>query len=262
MWNQCITNSFTAAAAHYDQGAFLQNEVGEVVLSLLKNCAKSPQSILDLGAGTGVFSQHLAHFFPDACVFSLDKSKGMVTFNKKNRVSANLSVLCADVSFIPVAAQSIECIFSNLMFQWCPSLPTVLKECGRILKKEGSIFISTLGPKTLYELHDSWEKAFGYKLSPQFLEADSFESMLEEAGFSCCKSDRYELSLTYGTVNHLLRDLKTVGAGTLRNTQKLGLVGKKKFQLFTSLYETYGPKDRLPATYDVIYYHGILKKEF
>jgi len=259
-YNPHIATSFSHAASRYDQVAFLQREIGEILFSLVKKLNKTPKNILDLGAGTGFFSQYLASHYTNTNIFSLDKAVGMSHYNQSKHPHPSLHTLCADAFHLPLTSQSIDCLFSNLMIQWCHDLSAALKECQRILSKNGSIFISTLGKETLNELHKSWQQAFGYRLSVDFLSAEQFKNSLKEAGFYPLQLEKYNLCLNYLTVKDLLDELSQLGAGNIRNTNKSGLLGRKSFQLFNTYYEQYRSEDGfLPATYEVIYYHGRLK---
>src|SRR3546814_732341 len=133
--NNFIAASFSEAASQYDQVAFLQREIGEVLINLVKKSIKTPKIILDFGFGTGFFSQYLASHYPNADIIALDKAVGMASYGQNKRPHPHIYALCADAFHIPLASQSFDCLFSNLMIQWCTDLPAVLKECQRILPK-------------------------------------------------------------------------------------------------------------------------------
>ena len=63
------------------------------------------------------------------------------------------------------------------------------------------------------------------------------------------------LTLTYDKVIDLMRDLKGIGAQTVRNRSK-SLTGKTKFKKMIDMYESYRSEGKLPATYEVIYGHA------
>ena len=54
---QAVAESFSKAAVHYDQFAQLQRDIGE---QLLNNVTlKAPINVVDLGCGTGYFSEKI-----------------------------------------------------------------------------------------------------------------------------------------------------------------------------------------------------------
>ena len=60
-----IISSFNEAAITYDTAAFLQREVGDRLLERLDFMSINPAVILDLGAGTGCFTEKLKQKFYD-----------------------------------------------------------------------------------------------------------------------------------------------------------------------------------------------------
>ena len=61
---RAITRAFDRASASYDAVAALQDRVRGELLTRLDELAVKPQSILDLGAGTGHGSRALKRRFP------------------------------------------------------------------------------------------------------------------------------------------------------------------------------------------------------
>ena len=55
-----LRNAFDRAAERYDDVAVLQREVGERIMQRLQLMRIAPQTILDVGAGPGVFSLALS----------------------------------------------------------------------------------------------------------------------------------------------------------------------------------------------------------
>ena len=76
-----IRASFDAAAEHYDDAAVLQREVGNRILERLELIRLKPETILDVGAGTGVFSRALGKRFNKARVISLDLAPRMLVLD-------------------------------------------------------------------------------------------------------------------------------------------------------------------------------------
>ena len=87
-----IRLSFDAAAEHYDDVAFLQREVGQRIIDRLEFIKIAPQTIVDVGSGTGYVSQGLKKYFSQARVISLDIAPGMlkVARSKNNWFSQSI----------------------------------------------------------------------------------------------------------------------------------------------------------------------------
>ncbi len=75
---QQARRAFNKAAATYDAVAELQNEIGDRLIERLDYVRLQPARILDLGAGTGVFSGALLKRYRRADVVALDIAENML----------------------------------------------------------------------------------------------------------------------------------------------------------------------------------------
>ncbi len=156
--------AFERAAATYDAAAALQNEVGSRLVERLDFIRMQPRRILDLGAGTGVFTRVLGRRYRRADVTALDIAPAML---QQARARGGWwrrapRCVCGDAEALPFADASFDFIFSNLMLQWCVDLPAALRELRRVLAPGGLLMFTTLGPDTLGELRASWSAVDGY----------------------------------------------------------------------------------------------------
>ena len=67
---QRVRHAFDRAAADYDRVAVLQREVGKRLLERLDYIRLQPETITDIGAGTGHLSKHLAQRYKQARVIA------------------------------------------------------------------------------------------------------------------------------------------------------------------------------------------------
>jgi malonyl-CoA O-methyltransferase len=146
-----IAKSFGAASESYDISARLQRYTGKHLMPWLPN--KAALAVLDLGCGTGFFTEILAEKYQQ--VIGLDISTKMLAFAKQNRCN-KISWLEGDTYALPLIDNSIDIIYSNLMIQWCNPIQPVLDEIFRVLKPGGIFVFSTLVEGTLQELKSSW----------------------------------------------------------------------------------------------------------
>ena len=104
---------------------------------------KRVHEILDLGCGTGRFSQGLAARF-DANVLGIDPSMKMLRQAQVNR-AGDRRVLhaggCAEA--IPLRANSIDMIFISMVFHHFNDPELVAQECKRVLREHGHICLRT-----------------------------------------------------------------------------------------------------------------------
>ena len=156
-------HSFNKAATTYDKVAVLQREVSERLIERLDIIKAVPETILDVGCGTGDSAIKLSKIYKRADIVGLDFAEQMlkVAENKQSWTqrlfNSDIKFVCADVEKLPFQENSFDFVFSNLTLQWCTNLDTTFSELNRILKPGGLLFFSSLGPDTLKELRQSWK---------------------------------------------------------------------------------------------------------
>lgn len=249
---------FERAADTYDANAALQREVGSRLLERLDYVLLQPDTILDLGCGTGAISGQLLRRYKQARVIGVDLALNMVQHTRRRgRWLRRPLGVCADVAALPFRPQSADMLVSNLMLQWCNDLPLAFRECAQVLKPGGLFTFSTFGPDTLKELRASWGRVDGYTHASQFSDMHDVGDALLQAGFRDPVMDMEMITLTYGEVRGLLRDLKGIGANNATAGRNHGLTGKARLQAFLQAYQRFQlPDGTYPATYEVIYGHA------
>ena len=244
-----IRNTFNTASSNYNDNAFLQNEIANRLAEKLKVISIKPQTIIDLGSGTGFLSEKTAKIFPNSILVCVDFAQQSLLEN-----SQNLKV-CANAYKLPFASNSVDFIVSNLMMQWCPDLTTLFNECFRVLKPQGLFLFTTFGPDTLKELKRSWSVVDSSAHVNNFIDMHDIGDQMLQSGFQSPIMEMENITLTYEKVLDLMHDLKSIGAQNVGNRSK-ALTGKTKFNKMIEMYESYRSDGKLPATYEVIYGHA------
>ena len=244
-----VRKSFNKASSIYNENAFLQNEIATRLSEKLKVISVDPETIIDLGSGTGFLSEKTAKIFPDARLVCVDFAQQSLIKN-----SQKLKV-CADSNQLPFKSNSVDFVVSNLMMQWCTDLKTLFNECHRVLKPQGLILFTTFGPETLKELKKSWSIVDSSPHVNEFIDMHDIGDQMIQSGFQSHIMEMEKLTLTYEKVIDLMRDLKGIGAQSVDNRSK-SLTGKTKFKKMLEMYESYRENGKIPATYEVIYGHA------
>ena len=65
-----VRKSFNKASSIYNENAFLQNEIATRLSEKLKVISVEPETIIDLGSGTGFLSEKTAKIFPDCLLYT------------------------------------------------------------------------------------------------------------------------------------------------------------------------------------------------
>ncbi len=252
-----ISESFSRAAIHYDSVAQLQREVGTRLLDKINAVGYPPTSILDLGCGTGFFYSALNHLFPQASYLGLDLAPGMIEFASSQH-PGSAKWLVADAESLPLAANSVDLVFSSLAIQWCYSPQRLFAELARVLKPGGRCVFTSLGPDTLKELRASWAVVDSHQHVNTFLPRVVLEQAAQEVFGVTLQLHNEQFQMKYDRVRELLDELKTLGAHNMNGGRRTGLTGRRALQGMLTAYETWREGGKLPATYDVLF--GVLEK--
>jgi malonyl-CoA O-methyltransferase len=259
-----VRRNFARAASSYDSVAVLQREVGSRMLERLDYMRIEPQRVLDLGCGTGASLTALHERYPKAQTLGADLSEAMLQAGRGQRsrlrwllpfLRGNQApLIAADANALPFARASSGLLWSNLMLHWLDDPLPALREMHRVLSVDGLLMFSTFGPDTLKELRSSF--ADGYAHTQRFADMHDLGDMLVECGFADPVMDMEVLTMTYVSLDDLLRDLRQSGAACALQTRRHGLMGRAAWQAMRVNYESLAQKGRLPATFEVVYGHA------
>lgn len=257
-----VRESFDRAAGRYDDVAVLQREVGNRIMERLDIIKLAPETIVDVGAGTGVFTTALSHRYKRARVIAVDLAPQMLMAARRRRGLLDKgwfnrqSFVCGDAESLPIADNSADLLFSNLTIQWCADLDQTFSEFRRVLKPGGLLMFSTLGPDTLMELRASWRAVDDDVHVHEFLDMHDVGDALLRAGLLDPVMDVERFTLTYPDAIQLMRELKILGAHNAAIERRHGLTGKDRFNKMAQAYERFRHEGLLPASYEVVYGHA------
>lgn len=249
-----VRRAFARAAAHYEQAAWLQRQVRIELLERLQFFSLAPQRVLDLGAGTCQAATQLRRRFPRAQIIAVDLAEPMLRAAARPRWpwQARAARVCADARQLPIAAGSIDLIYSNLMLQWCDQPDQVFGELARVLKPAGLMLFSTLGPDTLKELRAAWAAADDGRHVSLFLDMPQLADALARAGFAEPVLDVEHYCRHYPDAQALMRELKQLGSRNAMHARARGLTGRRRLAAMLAAYEQLRTNRGLPATFEVI----------
>lgn len=249
--------AFNRAAASYDAAAGLQREVGERLLERLDWIKLRPETILELGCGTGHCTRALEKRYRKVRLIALDLAEAMLLKARRGgRWFHRTRYLCGDAERLPVADASVDMVFSNLTLQWCNDLGTTFREFRRVLRPGGVVMFSTFGPDTLNELRAAWAAVDGRSHVNRFLDMHDVGDALLGAGLGEPVMDVDRMRVDYTHVRALMRDLKAIGAHNVTADRPQGLTGRRRMAAVEQAYEPLRRAGCLPASYEVVYGHA------
>jgi SAM-dependent methyltransferase len=125
--------------------------------------------------------------------------------------------ICADEEFLPLAAQSLDLVLSNLSLHWVNDLPGALSQIRMALKPDGLLLAALFGADTLKELRGvlidaEVEIAGGIapRVSP-FTDVRDAGNLLTRAGFALPVVDAETVTVSYSDMFKLMADLRAMG---------------------------------------------------
>jgi malonyl-CoA O-methyltransferase len=280
---------FDRRAATFDEVAFLPREIADRMRERLDYIKVNPASVLDVGCGPGVDLPRLRERFPEAPVFGTDLSFAMLkralshdagdtSWRRFLPASVGRALGArgprfaqADFGDLPFAHGAFEMLWSNLALHWHPRPDVVFGEWQRVLKVNGLLMFSTLGPDTLKELRGAWaevEAAHGVptrKHVIDFVDMHDLGDMLVENGFEIPVMDQETITVTYRCADKLLADVRRWGAYPFhRESDVDGLPDHTARRLHGALREALEARKRqdgpdsgtIPLTFEIIYGHA------
>ena len=210
----------------------------------------APRSVADIGCATGDGMRELQRRYPAALPVAIDYARPML-----QAVQAGTPWLArlrrrqprcvnADVRALPLANDSLDLVWSNLMLHWLPDLRPALDELHRVLATGGLLHFAMLGPDTLKELRE----AAG--TPPPFLDMHDIGDMLSAAGFADPVMEMEMLTLTYTSPRRFLADQRHLGV-------RDALLGRLGWRAWRRIFAAWPRTDGLlPARFEIIYGHA------
>ena len=256
--NTEICKAFNKNARRYEQTAKIQQEIGLRLFERLDLLKIKPRYILDLGCGSGFFTQRLKKYYPNAHIVGLDLALGMLREAKaKQGWFQKWSLVNGDMSVMPFATGLFDLVFSNQVIHWSSSLTELMSELSRVMAPGGCLMFSTLGPDTFCELRKAWGSIDNYAHANDFLDMHDIGDYLLAEHFLDPVVDMEVLHAHYSSLRQLVDGLKAQGVKNINPARNPGLTGKSAWKAFEKAMAA-GCKeaDTYPLTYEVVYGHA------
>lgn len=282
--NKLVRQRFANAAANYARANVLDREVARRMAERLDLVTLQPNRVLDAGCGQGEDLAELSQRYPRAQIVGMDMALPMLqtirtreswlarTLREAGRLAGLLGIrsehanlTCADLARLPFAARSFDMAWSNLALHWCNDVPAVLQELHRVIRVDGLLSFTTLGPDSLRELRAACRQAGLPGRVHGFIDMHDLGDMLVHAGFAEPVMDMERITLTYADLTALIQDLRWAGAVSALQSRTRGLVTPRQWQRLVLTYDaqrrdeadTLGEiASRLPATFEIVYGHA------
>lgn len=218
----------------YAAAAVLARELGKQMMERLEWMRLQPTVIVELGCNTGECTQLLKQRYPDSELIAIDAAESMLHYAKQQTEVA-LTWLSAAPTQLPLQTQSVDLLVVNLLLPWYRDLAPLLQEWRRVLRPNGLLMLTSLGPDTLQEL------TAVTTILPHFIDMHDLGDALVAAQFADPVLDIDYLTMTYREQARLIAELQATSllAATI-----------EPFPLQQNAQQVY------PLTYEVIFAHA------
>lgn len=142
----------TISPQAYAEFAVIAEEAALQMCSRLELVILQPTVILEMGCGAGEETKNLKTRYPNAHIVGGSEGE------------------------LPLKEYTVDLIFANFLLPWCVDFKRVLQEWRRVLKPDGLLIFTSLGPDTLSELDGKVDRAL-------FMDMHDVGDHLIEAGF-------------------------------------------------------------------------------
>ncbi len=159
------------------------------IMSQMKDMVKpiKGELILDLGCGSGAFTNRIAKAFGECKVVGMDISEGCIRRAKND--FGGITFKIGDAESTGLAANSVDIITYSGMLHHFPDFSKVAKEARRILKKGGRFFSYDPNyynpPFWLYRCKESpFYSPVGVTLNERLITKNEIRRVFSDAGFN------------------------------------------------------------------------------
>ena len=217
----------------------------------------APQRVADIGCATGDGVRELHRRYAKALPLAIDYALPMLRAVRQGAprwqrmTGRGPRLVNGDVRALPLAANSLGLVWSNLVLHWLDDPLPALRELHRVLEVGGLLTFATLGPDTLKELRAAAAEVGAGDTVRRFLDMHDLGDMLVAAGFGDPVMDMELITLTYPTPRAFLADQRHLGV-------RDALLGRRGWREWRRLFGAW-PQDvgrRLPASFEIVYGHA------
>lgn len=254
-----VCRHFGKMSTSYNDYAIVQKKMAHSLEQLVHNTGINHQRILEIGCGTGFFTEKLARRYPDAQIIATDISPDMLTV-AKNTLSSypNISYELQDGENLTLAGP-FDLIISNAAFQWFHDYHQAFQQFYQHLQPGGYLLYATFGRGTFSELHTSFEAArHSLEIStplrhgPTFISLSALTKISQQLGFISTHHEAFHKEF-FPTVKDFLTSVKKIGANNASDSQNIVINRNLIFSMMNYYAQHFSQNNQVVATYHAIY---------
>lgn len=148
----------------------------------------------------------------------------------------------------------------DLVFAHFPLLSqdpiTILRAFSRVLRDDGLLLFTSLGPDTLCELRESFSAVDSFSHVPDFVDMHHVGDWLKGLNFSDPVMDREVITILYDNLPLFFSDLKELNIKNYHEKRPRGLLSKNRYEKMLLHYAQLKVGNEYPVTIELIFGHG------
>lgn len=251
-----VRRRFDRAAATFDDSDFVHKATRDGLLARVEPMVVQARTVLDLGAATSSAMPALRKRFRRSRVVAMDLSAAMLEKGRRKQSwFERSSSIQADATAIPLADNSVDVVFANLLLPWLNDPPRAFEEINRVLRDEGLFVFSTLGPDSLLTLRQAWQTVDNDEHVNRFADMHNVGDAIVRSGLRDPVLDVDRLSITYEEPGALFRDLTGAGARNSLAGRRRALTGKHRFDAMKQALFPTAANGPLALDLEIVYGH-------
>lgn len=239
---ELVAERFESRQSSYRSAGHVQAGVARRLFRLWEPLiGKEAMDILELGAGTGVFTcQYIGGV--NINTLRLWDIAAIKPVLPPHHVNPEIQTCDAELSIKSLPDASLDCIVSSSTVQWFNSFPDFVKNCHRVLRCGGRLAFSTYGPRTYQEL-----RSFGTPL-PHYLSDDTLLTIFDPMRWKVVAHDCDVIVERFDSPSGVFEHMRTTGVNAVHRR------GRPIGELRRLLADYPLDKDgKAPLTYQPIY---------
>lgn len=203
---ELIQKRFSAKFEQYHRLAHTQRQIADRLAAMLAPLVDtSPVKALEIGAGTGFLTAHLARLFPGTYWYINDLAPAAESYLSPLLQGIGHDFLWGDAEKIAFPA-GIDLIASASTVSWFDDMPRFLKRGQTATRPGGYLALATFGPDNFHEIRALTGRGLKY------------HDIREITGYEIVARDEYHEEMVFDSPMEVLRYIRTIGVNALGAT--------------------------------------------
>lgn len=233
-----------------------RDELADELLERLAPVRIAPQQILDIGSADGGVARGLSRQYPRARVTSLAPARVAGARARAWPWRRGPAAVAGEPARLPLGDASVDLIVSNLAFVWEGRLEALFRELRRVLRPEGAIMFTMLGPDSLGELRSAWSELDPHAHVHSLPDMHDIGDAMLAAGLRDPVMDVDRERRPVADLATLLRLLKQARPGAAPAPARPGLTAPTTLERLAAAYPVQDGEGRPLVSWEVVFGHA------